>query len=69
MIPVVAGDAVSGDGLEPALDGVDVAYYLIHSMEPGRPTAPSTSRERRAAENFARAAQTAGVGGSCTWAG
>ena len=30
---VVRGDAVSGAGLDEALDGVDVAYFLIHSME------------------------------------
>ena len=24
----------TGEGLDAALDGVDVAYYLIHSMEP-----------------------------------
>jgi uncharacterized protein YbjT (DUF2867 family) len=32
-VPVVGGDAISGDGLREALDGIDVAYYLIHSME------------------------------------
>ena len=30
---VVVGDAVTGAGLARALDGDDVAYYLIHSME------------------------------------
>jgi uncharacterized protein YbjT (DUF2867 family) len=60
-VPVVQGDVVSGAGLEAALDGVDVAYYLIHSMEPSTDGAFSV-RERRAAENFARAAATAGVG-------
>ena len=30
---VVLGDAISGAGLGRALDGVDAAYYLIHSME------------------------------------
>jgi nucleoside-diphosphate-sugar epimerase len=54
------GDVVAGIGIERALDGVDVVYYLIHSME------PSTDgwfnvRERRGAENFARVAQAAGV--------
>ena len=33
-VPVIGGDAVTGDGLELALEGVDVAYFLIHSMEP-----------------------------------
>ena len=32
-IPIVTGDAVTGKGLEQALDGVEVAYFLIHSME------------------------------------
>jgi uncharacterized protein YbjT (DUF2867 family) len=60
-LPVVIGDAVSGAGLDQALDGIDVAYYLIHSMEPGAELAFSI-RERTAAENFAIAAQRAGVG-------
>jgi uncharacterized protein YbjT (DUF2867 family) len=59
-VPVVGGDAVSGAGLGKALDGVDVAYYLIHSMEPSTDGAFNL-RERRAAENFARAANAAGV--------
>ncbi|MDQ6745110.1 MAG: NAD-dependent epimerase/dehydratase family protein, partial [Actinomycetota bacterium] len=33
-LEVIRADAVSGAGLERALHGVDVAYYLIHSMEP-----------------------------------
>ena len=59
-VPVVAGDAVSGEGLAQALDGVDVAYFLIHAMEPGL-DGPFASRERRAAERFASAAAAAGV--------
>src|SRR5205807_2706280 len=31
--PVLRGDAVSGEGLADAFEGVDVAYFLIHSME------------------------------------
>ncbi len=56
------GDALSADGLAPALADIDVAYYLIHSME--RPSAPGVAfpeRERLAAENFAAAATRAGV--------
>ena len=30
---LVTGDALTGAGLERAMDGVEVAYYLIHSME------------------------------------
>jgi uncharacterized protein YbjT (DUF2867 family) len=57
---LVAGDAVSGAGLERAMDGIDVAYYLIHSMEPSADRTLAV-RERRAAESFARAAAAAGV--------
>jgi uncharacterized protein YbjT (DUF2867 family) len=59
-VPVVAGDAVSGAGLAEALDGVDVAYFLIHGMEPANGS-PLASRERAAAERFGAAAQAAGV--------
>jgi uncharacterized protein YbjT (DUF2867 family) len=54
------GDAVSGIGLREALDGIEVAYYLIHSMEPGSDEHFGV-RERRGAENFADAAAAAGV--------
>jgi len=60
-VTMFEGDVVAGTGLERALDGVDVAYYLIHSMEPSMDGAFNV-RERRGAENFARAAQGAGVG-------
>jgi uncharacterized protein YbjT (DUF2867 family) len=62
---VVRGDVLSGAGLARALDGVEVAYYLIHSMERTRGGTrveePLADRERRAAEHFARAAAGAGV--------
>lgn len=69
LVPVLAGDAVSGEGLGPALNGIDVAYFLIHSMEPAAgPTSasgnggdPFPSQERTAAERFAEAAVAAGV--------
>jgi len=69
-IPILAGDAVSGEGLAEALREIDVAYFLMHSMEP---VAGGVSRdgdagdlafgtrERAAAENFAREARGAGV--------
>jgi len=67
-LEVVAGDALTGEGLARALDGVEVAYYLIHSMEAParagaqpRDAAPFPERERIAAENFAQAASLAGV--------
>jgi uncharacterized protein YbjT (DUF2867 family) len=59
---VVRGDAVSGAGLDEALDGVEVAYFLIHSMETALNGAGSfADRDREAAERFARAARGAGV--------
>ncbi len=69
-IPIVTGDAVSGDGLQEALENIDVAYFLMHSMEPVAGTASLEGdagdlafgeRERIAAENFAREARAAGV--------
>jgi uncharacterized protein YbjT (DUF2867 family) len=56
---VVRGDAVSGAGLDEALAGIDVAYYLIHSMEPGADG--FAARDRVAAERFGQAAAAAGV--------
>jgi uncharacterized protein YbjT (DUF2867 family) len=58
---LVLGDAVTGAGLDRALDGVDVAYYLIHSME-GPAGGAFPEQERRAADAFAGAARDAGVG-------
>ena len=62
-VEVVRGDALTGAGLAAALDGVQIAYYLIHSMEPARNASPApfAQRERIAAENFATAAAAAGV--------
>jgi uncharacterized protein YbjT (DUF2867 family) len=54
-IPVTVGDALTGAGLAEALEGIDVAYYLLHSMEASSDHA-FDARERTAAENFARAA-------------
>jgi uncharacterized protein YbjT (DUF2867 family) len=61
-VPVIAGDAVTGAGLDEALDGIDVAYFLIHSMEPAPGSGDGFGvRERAAAERFAGAARRAGV--------
>ena len=53
------GDAVSGQGLDDALDGVATAYYLIHSMGAG--AGDFAQRDRRAACNFGDSARAAGV--------
>jgi uncharacterized protein YbjT (DUF2867 family) len=55
----VRADVLSGEGVAEALDGVSAAYYLVHSMEAG--DEDFGSRDRRAATNFAREAQAAGV--------
>lgn len=56
---VVAGDAVRYDTLPAALRGIDVAYYLVHSMG----SAGSFEEDDRiAATNFGRACAECGVG-------
>jgi uncharacterized protein YbjT (DUF2867 family) len=60
-IPMIGGDAVSGAGLDAALDGVEVAYYLIHSMETAAGSDGFDARELQSAEHFAAAARRAGV--------
>jgi len=55
------GDVLSGVGLDGALAGIEVAYYLIHSMERSSAAVPFSVRERIAAENFAAAARRARV--------
>ncbi|MBA2517703.1 MAG: NAD(P)H-binding protein [Solirubrobacterales bacterium] len=62
----IQGDAISGVGLDRALAGIEVAYYLIHSMQRARtgatdPAVTFDVLERTAAENFAAAAERAGV--------
>jgi uncharacterized protein YbjT (DUF2867 family) len=59
--PVLLGDASTGAGLAAALEGVEVAYYLIHSMEHSEAQSRFAQRDRRAAEAFAAAASAAGV--------
>ena len=54
------GDVLSGEGIARALDGVDTAYYLVHSME-AADSEDFSGRDRRAAETFATAARKAGV--------
>jgi uncharacterized protein YbjT (DUF2867 family) len=58
---VVTGDVTDGNGVREALAGVDVAYYLIHSMEPAAGDDPFAVRELAAAESFAAAARKEGV--------
>ncbi len=57
---VVGGDLLEPASLGTALEGVDVAYYLAHSMGSGE--RGFAERDLRAARNFASAAAEAGVG-------
>jgi uncharacterized protein YbjT (DUF2867 family) len=59
-VPVVEGDALTGAGLAEAFEDVELAYYLIHAMEPST-DGRFPERERRAAANVVRAACAAGV--------
>ncbi len=56
----MSGDLLSGRGIAAALDGVETAYYLVHSMEPA-PDQDFAARDRKAAATFGRAAREAGV--------
>jgi uncharacterized protein YbjT (DUF2867 family) len=57
-VEVVQADALDPASLGPALHGVDVAYYLVHSIDHGRGFEVA---DRRAASAFADAAREAGV--------
>jgi uncharacterized protein YbjT (DUF2867 family) len=57
LIEVVKADASNYSELVEALTGVDVAFYLIHSMEgSSKRWQEFSKRDRIAAENFAKAA-------------
>src|SRR5271165_3367104 len=58
-VNVVEADALDPASLEPALRGIDVTYYLIHSLDAGEQRFRATDLE--AARNFASAARAAGV--------
>ncbi len=60
-VETMRGDVLSGEGVRAALDGCEVAYYLVHSMEAAGPGEDFSTRDRRAAENFASDAREAGV--------
>jgi uncharacterized protein YbjT (DUF2867 family) len=58
QVDVVQGDVLTPDSLDAALTGIDVAYYLIHSMRGGE---DFHERDIRAARNFGAAAERQGV--------
>ncbi len=53
-------DVLEADTLEGALEGADVAYYLVHSMGRGSDS-DFAERDKRGAANFRAAAKVAGV--------
>jgi len=55
---IVQGDVLDKETLSSAMEGVDVAYYLVHSMGS---RAEFVEEDRRAAALFAETARTAGV--------
>lgn len=55
---VIAGDVLDSASLARAMAGVNVAYYLVHSMASGKRFG---EQDRRAAEMFGQAARAAGV--------
>jgi uncharacterized protein YbjT (DUF2867 family) len=60
---VAYADLLEPETLPKAMEGMDVAYYLVHSMG-GRSIAETKAfaeRDRRAATNFLKAAETAGL--------
>src|SRR4051812_10478178 len=55
---IVVGDCLDEASLTAAMEGVDQAFYLVHSMAAG---AGFSARDRTAAANFGRVAARAGV--------
>lgn len=56
---VVQGDVMDRESFEKGLEGIEVAYYLVHSMGHG---GDFEQQDRQAARNFAKAAREKGVG-------
>lgn len=57
QVEIVEGDLLEVSTLEPAIAGVHVAFYLVHSMESGRDFA---AKDRQAADNFVAAVEQFG---------
>lgn len=57
-VETVEADLYDASTLPPALEGIDVVYYLVHAM--GQ-SGDLVEQDREAAENYVRAAREAGV--------
>jgi uncharacterized protein YbjT (DUF2867 family) len=61
-VKIVNADVTNYQQVVKAMSGIDVAFYLIHSMEgSSKEWKKFAERDRLAAENFARAATECGV--------
>ncbi|MEW5811215.1 MAG: NAD(P)H-binding protein [Actinomycetota bacterium] len=58
QVEVVAGDLTKADSLVSAFEGMDVVYYLVHSMGTSK---DFVAEEARSARNVVAAAEKAGV--------
>lgn len=58
QVEIAAGDVLKPESLATAMEGVNTAYYLVHSMGTG---SDFHQRDLRAASYFSEAARTAGV--------
>jgi uncharacterized protein YbjT (DUF2867 family) len=56
-VEAVASDLLDENSLPPALEGIEIAYYLVHSMSGD----DFESKDRDSATNFLRAAERAGI--------
>ena len=57
-VEVVQGDVLDRASLDRAFEGVDIAYYMVHSMGEGK---DFESTDRKAARNFGEAARKQGA--------
>ncbi len=65
-VEVARGDLDDTDSLSAAFDGIDVVYYLVHSMG----TSPDfVEAEARSARNVVAPRGRRACGGWCIWAG
>jgi len=58
-VETITGDLLDRSSLGPVLEGIDTAFYLVHSMAGGR--AGFERRDRQAVENFVSMANRAGL--------
>jgi uncharacterized protein YbjT (DUF2867 family) len=65
-VEVATGDVLNPNTLPPAMDGIEIGYYLVHSMGGGK---DFHRRDVEAALNFAAAAADGGVKRIIYWGG